>query len=173
MRVEIVAEIASLKDRFMPGRSGAFEKVSESQVLADFRAAVSGKDSLFWLQDSVAGFPGQSGEVHGAYAGQFVIAFRRLDLSGDLNLYFLLLQTLQGLLKELSSSDALFATICVTPPATEKARARDPSLVLQLDAIGTTPEQAEARWGLGLVHVQQALLSASRLLAHHLESTNV
>ena len=47
------------------------------------------------------------------------------------------------------------------------------SLVLQLDAIGTTPEQAEARWGLGLVHVQQALLSASRRLTHHLEKTSV
>jgi hypothetical protein len=34
----------------------------ELAVLANFRAAVSGEDSFFWLQDSVAGFPGQSDE---------------------------------------------------------------------------------------------------------------
>jgi hypothetical protein len=173
MRVEIVAEIASLKDRLLPGRSESFEKVSESQVLANFRAAISGKDSFFRLQDSVAGFLGQSGEAHGAYASQFMIAFRRLDLSDDRNLYFILLQTLQELLKKVSSSDALFATMCVTAPATEEAHAREPSLVLQLEAIGSTPEQAELRWGFGLGHVREALLSASRLLRQHLAKTGV
>jgi hypothetical protein len=172
MRVEIVAEIASLKDRLL-GRGEPFEKASESQVLANFRSAVSGKDSFFWLQDCVAGFTGQSDEVHGGYAGQFMIAFRRLDLSSDRNLYFLLLQTLQELLKEISSSDALFATMCLTAPATEKTQAREPHLVLQLEAIGSTPEQAEVRWSLGLVQIQEALLSASRLLRHHLEKTGV
>jgi len=172
MRVEIVAEIASLKDRFL-SRSEPFEKASESQVLANFRAAVSGKDSCFWLQDSVAGFPGQSDDVHGAYAGQFVIAFRRLDLSNDRNLYLFLLQTLQELLKEISSSDALFATMCLTAPATEKTHAGDPYLVLQLEAIGSTAEQAEVRWSLGLVQLQEALLSASRLLRQHIEKTGV
>jgi len=172
MRVEIVSEIVSLKDRFL-GRSEPFEKASESQVLANFRAAVSAKDSCFWLQDSIVGFPGQSDEVQGAYAGQFVIAFRRLDLSSDRHLYFLLLQTLQELLKEISFSDALFATMCLTAPATEKTHAREPYLVLQLEAIGSTPEQAEVRWSLGLVQLQEALLSASRLLRQHLEKTGV
>jgi hypothetical protein len=170
MRVEIVAEVVSLKDRLL-GRSEPCEKARE--VLANFRAAVSGKDSFFWLQDSVAGFPGQPDEVHGAYVGQFVIAFRRLDLSSDRNLYFLLLQTLQELLKEIISSDALFATMCLTAPATEKAHARDAYLVLQLEAIGSTPEQAEVRWSLGLVQLQEALLTAARLLRQHLEKTGV
>jgi hypothetical protein len=173
MRVEIVGEIARLKDRFPAGRSETFEKVSESQILADFRAALSGKDSFFQLRDFVAGFPGQPGEIHGACAGQFVIVFRRLDLSGNRSLYSLLSQTLQELLKEASSSDALFATLCVTAPATEEARAPELSLILQLEAIGSTPEQAEVRWGLGLVHVQEALLSASRLLKQHLAKTGV
>jgi hypothetical protein len=168
MRVEIVGEIASLKDRFRPGGREPSEKVNESQVLANFRAAVSGKDSFFRLQDCVAGFPGQPGETHGAYAGQFMIAFRRLDLSGDRNLYLILRQTLQELLKEASSSDALFATMCVRAPAAEEARPPELSLVLQLEAIGSTPEQAEVRWSLGLAHVQEALLCASRLLMQRL-----
>jgi hypothetical protein len=174
MRVEIVGEIASLKDR-LPAVSGeSFEKASDNRVLANFRAAFSGEVSFFHLQDSIAGFPGQAGEIHGAYVGQFVITFRRLDLNRNRTLYLFLLQALQELLKA-GSSDALFATLCVTATATatEEARPPDLSLVLQLDAIGTTPEQAEMRWGSGLEHVQQALLSASRLLAHHLEKTSV
>jgi hypothetical protein len=171
MRVEIVGEIASLKDRLLPGRSQPFRRVSESQVLANFRAALNGKDFFFQLQDFIAGFPGQSGDVHGACTGQFVIVFRRLDLSANRTLYSILAQTLHELLKKASSSDALFATLCVTPPATQAASAPEPSLVLQLEAIGSTPEQAEARWGSGLALVQEALLSASRLLKQHLAKT--
>ena len=173
MRVEIVGEIASLKDRFLPGRSEPLERVSESQVLANFRAALRGKDSFFEVQDFIAGFPGQSGDMHGAYAGQFVIVFRRLDLTANRSLYSILLQTLQELLKKASSSDALFATLCLTAPAKEETRAPELSLVFQLEAIGSTPEQAEVRWGLGLVHVQEALFSASRLLRQHLAKTGV
>ena len=173
MRVEIVAEIASLEDRFLPGSSKRLEKVSENQVLANFRAAVGGKDSFFEVQDFIAGFPGQAGEIHGAYAGQFVIVFRRLDLSANRSLYSVLLQTLQEILKKASSSDALFATLCVTAPAAEQAPALELSLILQLEAIGSTPEQAEVRWGLGLVHLQEALLSASHLLKLHVAKTNL
>jgi len=171
MRVETVGEIASLKDRFLPGRSESFRKVGESQALASFRAALTGKDSFLQLQDFIAGFPGQSGDVHGACTGQFVIVFRRLDLSANPTVYSILAQTLQELLKKTSASDALFATLCVTRPATEEACASELSLVLQLEAIGSTPEQAEVRWGLGLMHVQEALLSASHLLRQHLAKT--
>ena len=173
MRVEIVGEIARLKDRLLPGTSEFSQKVSESQVLADFRAALNGKDSFFQLRDVVAGFPGKSDEMHGAFVGQFVIVFRRLDLSANGSLYSILSQTLQELLKKASSSDALFATLCVTAPATEEAPAQELSLVLQLEAIGSTPEQAEVRWGLGLVHLQEALLSSSRLLRQYVAKTNV
>jgi hypothetical protein len=167
MKVEIVGEIARLNDGLPPGRSKAFEKVSESQVLADFRAALNGRDSFLHLQGSIVGFPGRSGKSHGACVGQFAIVFRRLDLNSNRSLYSILSQTLQGLLKARSSSDALFVKLCVTPPPTEDARAQDLCLVLQLEAIGSTPEQAEMRWGYGLVHVQEALIHASRLLRQH------
>jgi hypothetical protein len=173
MRVEIVGEITSLKDRFLAGRSEFFAGFAGNQVVDNFRAALSGKDSFFQLQDFIVGFPGQSGEFHGACASQFVIVFRRLDLSTNRSLYSVLSQTLLELLGKTSSSDALFARLCVRAPATEEARAPEPSLVFQLEAIGSTPEQAEVRWGLGLVHVQEALLSASHLLRQHLAKTNV
>src|ERR1700683_953612 len=172
MRVELVNQIASLKDRLLPGISESSQKVSESLALANFRAALGGKDSFFQLQDFAAGFPGKPAEMHGACAGQFVIVFRRLDLSANHNLYSILSQTLQELLKKTSSSDALFATLCVTGPTTEGSARLEPSLVLQLVAIGSTPEQAEVRWGLGLMHLQQALVSASRVLREHVAKTN-
>jgi hypothetical protein len=172
MRVETVSEIASLKDRLLPGRNESSQKLSESQVLANFRAALSGKDSFFQLQNFIAGFSGQSGELYGACAGQFAIVFRRLDLSANRSLYSILSQTLQELLKKASSSDALFATLCVRAP-TEETPEQELSLVLQLEAIGSTPEQAELRWGYGLGHLQEALLSASLLLRQHVAKINV
>jgi len=173
MRVESVGEITSFKDRFVPGVSDSSQKVSESQVLANFRAALGGNESFFRLQDFISKFPGQSAEMGGACAGQFVIVFRRLDLSTNRNLYSVLSQTLQELLTKASSSDALFATLCVKGSATEEAPPPELSLVLQLEAIGSTAEQAEMRWGLGVMHLQEALLSASRLLRNHIAKTNV
>ena len=116
MRVEIVTEITSL-------RSKSFEEASGNQALTNFRTAVCAKESFFHLQDSVDGFQEPSGQAHGTYVGRFVIAFRRLDLSADRNLYFILLQALQEPLKNASSSDALFATMCVTAPATDETHA--------------------------------------------------
>ena len=43
MRVEIVNQIASLKDTLLPGISESSQKVSESLALANFRAALGGK----------------------------------------------------------------------------------------------------------------------------------
>ena len=161
MKVEVVPEIVRLKDGFPLGRNKIV------QALADFRAALSGSDSFFYLLDSVVAFPGRSGESHGACTGQVVLAFRRLDLNGNRNLYSLLSQTLQELLKATSSSDALFAKLCVAAPA-EEVRESEFSLVLQLEAIGSTPEQAEIRWGYGLAHIQKALIAAADLLRLHL-----
>jgi hypothetical protein len=173
MRVEIIGQIVSLKGKLIPARSESSQKVSDNQFLANFRAALSGKDSFFQLQDFIVGFRGRSGELHGACTGQFVIVCRRLDLSADSNLYSILSQTVQELLKKTSSSDALFATLCVTAPTTRETSAPKLSLVLQLEAIGSTPEQAEVRWGSGLVRLQDALLSASRLLKLHVAKANL
>jgi hypothetical protein len=172
MRVEVVGKIVSLKGRLLAGKRESSQSVSENQVLANFRAALGGKDSFFQLQDFIAGFPGQR-ELHGAYAGQFIIVFRRLDLSANRGLYSILSETVQELLKKASSSDALFATLSVTAPAKEEATMAEPSLVVQLEAIGSTPEQAEVRWCSGLEHLQEALLSASHLLKLHVAKINL
>jgi hypothetical protein len=173
MKVEVVAEIPRLKEGFLPGESKVSEKGTDIRALADFRAALSGSDSFFYLQDCAVAFPGRSSELHGACSGQFVLVFRRLDLIGNRSLYSLLSQTLQELLKATSSSDALFAKLCVPAPAAKDAHASEISLVLQLDAIGSTPEQAEMRWKYGLGHIRNALIAAANLLRVHLGKVGI
>src|SRR5271170_4118243 len=171
MKVEIVSEISRLKDGFLLGESNVSEQGADIRALADFRAALNGTDSFFYLQDFVVAHPGRSGESYGACSGEFVLVFRRLDLNGNRTLYSLLSQTLQELLKATSSSDALFAKLCVPAPATEDTNVPEISLVLQLEAIGSTPEQAEIRWGYGLAHIHKALIAAASLLKLHLAKT--
>jgi|SRR5579863_4474598 len=173
MKVEVVPEIARLKGGFRLGGSEICEEGTDIQALADFRAALGGINSFFYLQDSVVAFPGRSGESHGACIGQVVLAFRRLDLNANRSLYSLLSQTLQELLKATSSSDALFAKLCPPAPSTEDAHASELCLILQLEAIGSTPEQAEIRWGHGLAHIQKALIAAADILRLHLAKAGV
>jgi hypothetical protein len=63
MRVEIVSETVSLKGKFIPTRSESSQKVSDNQFLANFRAALSGKDSFFPVARFHRGFRGRSGEL--------------------------------------------------------------------------------------------------------------
>jgi hypothetical protein len=173
MNVRIVDEVPSLKEKF-PSSGKTFEEVSQNLLpLADFRAAVNGRDSFFRLQDSIVELPERSLESHGSCIGQFVIVFRRLDLVANRSLYCKLSQTLRDLLKATSSSDALFAKLCVTPAAAEDARASELSLILQLEAIGSTPEPAEFRWSFGLRHVQEVIISASRLWREQLANLDL
>ena len=59
MRVEIVSETVSLKGKLIPARSESSQKVSDNQFLANFRAALSGKDSFFQLARFHRGIPGR------------------------------------------------------------------------------------------------------------------
>jgi hypothetical protein len=43
---------------------------------------------------------------------------------------------------------------------------------MRLAAKGNTPEQAVLRWGLGLAHLQQALLFTSRHLRQQIAQKN-
>jgi len=99
-----------------------------------------------------------------------VIAFRRLDLSNGRNLYFLV-ATLQELLKEISSSDA---TLCDDVPdgaSDGKDTRRGPLLSFAIGGNWKYGRASGVRWSLGLLQLQEALLSASLLLRQHLEKT--
>jgi hypothetical protein len=89
------------------------------------------------------------------------------------------LEKLIELLKEAGSQESLEATLCLTsgsalgakPANQEKLNQNELAVWLRLAAKGDSTEQAVLRWGLGLAHVQQALLFTSRHLRLHLTKT--
>ena len=161
MRVEIVAEMV-LKAGAAPA--------AESRALQAFLAAVKGDESLFHLTGVATWQPTPSAEtgVHG-FGGSFVLGFRDGTLNRNRGLYFSLLEKLAELLREAGSPESLEARLGLTREAADGSLLR---LALQLVGSGNSPEQAELRWGLGLIHVQQALLFTSRYLRQQLGARN-
>ncbi|HEV8385541.1 MAG TPA: hypothetical protein VGQ11_11780 [Candidatus Acidoferrales bacterium] len=69
---------------------------------------------------------------------------------------------LRVLLDMEAGGDTLAAEICVLRCAFDKAARPGYALRLILTGHGSTPQQAELRWSLGVAHLQQALLFLSR-----------
>lgn len=162
MRVEVQSEIQSLKSKL---QSSENPPPAETQALRGFRAAVDGPDSVFHLDEAMEGNPYQASGLEGTYAGEFVMRFRRLDLNAERKWNFFLLDRMTELLKFTTASDALDVTLCLRPPDEPNKLA---ALIVQLEAIGTSQDQAQLRWELGVSHIQQALLFTSRLIQQQL-----
>jgi hypothetical protein len=164
MRVEVVE---SLPERDAVA-SPVQDDIAVSRALTSFFAAIQSDDSLFVAEM-------QGGVLSGGTPGagcrctrDFVLTFRGATLASNRTLHFSLVEKLLELLKEAGSGDALVASLCLTQhPATE-AEPAGFALGLRLEARGNSPEQAALRWGLGLAHVQQALLFTSRYLRQQL-----
>lgn len=79
---------------------------------------------------------------------------------------------LRDLLEQEPGGEHLAAEIRVLDCSSRDSR--NPSYVLRLSLTGrgSTPQQAELRWGLGIAHLQQALLYLSRSLRHQQASAN-
>jgi hypothetical protein len=69
---------------------------------------------------------------------------------------------LRELLEQESGADTLEAELCVLRCTYRALRRAGYALRLMLIGRGGTPAQAELRWGLGVAHLQQALLFLSR-----------
>jgi hypothetical protein len=109
-----------------------------------------------------------------------VLEFRQAELKCQRSLHFTLIEKLIELLKEAGSNETLHATLCLRSTSTlgsdpgwqEKPNLKELELWIRLAAKGESPEQAVLRWGLGLAHIQQALLFTSRYLRLHLAQTS-
>ena len=105
--------------------------------------------------------------------------FLQAELKCQRSLHFTLIEKLIELLKEAGSKETLQATLCLRSTTTlgsdsdtkEKPNLKELELWIRLAARGESPEQAVLRWGLGLAHIQQALLFTSRYLRLHLAQT--
>jgi hypothetical protein len=175
MRVEAVGEIPK-----RAGVAGAFPGDERTGLaIKTFLAAIDSDDSLFSIAQPLAG-PSTDESARGVCFGDIVIEFRQDELTSQRKVHFVLIEKLIELLKEAGSSESLETTLCLTSRSilvSEEARSsgsqaranqKELALWLRLAAKGVSPEQAVLRWGLGLAHLQQALLFTSRHLRQHI-----
>ena len=160
MRVEIVEK---LPDHSWVSKENA-KGTPENRVLQNFFSSLSSEDSHFSVE-----YPG-SGAVHGSeqtgevYCGDFVITFRSQEDKENTALHFTLLEKLSELFRGAGSAVTLRVMLSLLKLPASEGRNAGLALGLRLEANGDSVEQAELRWGLGLAHIQQGLLFASRWL---------
>lgn len=124
----------------------------------NFAAALESEDSLFALADPVSALI----EAHAASgcvcSGDTVVSFKESEM--EKRVRFAVLEKLVELLKAAGSQETLEAKLCLVVGAQEGAA--QGGMQIRLAAKGDSAEQAVLRWGLGLAHLQQALLFTSR-----------
>jgi hypothetical protein len=176
MRVEAVGEFP----KRLSGTRAASGEAAASLAIKNFLAAIESDDSLFCLSQPLAGPSPEESSSGRVCSGDIVIEFRQSEYSSNRSLHFLLIEKLIELLKEAGSANTLEATLCFTSGSIsvshsgsdEKPIQKQFAMGIRLAARGESAEQAVLRWGLGLAHVQQALLFASRHLRMYLAQAN-
>ena len=153
MRVEVVENVAEE----LAGVE-AYTDAAVERALKNFTATVNGDDSLF-AEESLGVQLANVGEPSTRCAATIRLNFRDERMARSRGAYLSALEKLSELLKQAGSADSLLVKMALV--------ARDTGdfwLKLRLEALGNSVEQAGLRWSLGLAHVQQAVLFASRLL---------
>jgi hypothetical protein len=173
MKVQAVGEMPRRAGRAAAGEPGA------ELAIKSFLGAIDGDDSLFCVALPLAG-PSEDESAGGrVYSGDVVLEFRDAENARNRSLHFLLVEKLIELLREAGSQETLETMLCLTSGSllvsdTETpapSRQKELALWMRLAAKGDSAEQAVLRWGLGLAHLQQALLFTSRHLRMHLGQT--
>jgi hypothetical protein len=161
MRVDVVETI--------PKTTGeADTNAADGLAAKNFVAALESDNSLFTLLEPLYGRAGEDGTNVRSFFGDVSLAFKQPDLGKQRSLHFLVVEKLIELLKEAGSKETLEAKLCLLAGSRENPNSRESTLCIRLTAKGDSAEQAELRWGLGLTHLQQALLFTSRHLRQHL-----
>ncbi len=177
MRVDAVGEIPK-----RAGGSGAVAgDAAANLAIKSFLAAIESDDSLFCVAQPLTGPTAEDSPSGRVFSEDIVLEFRQPELKSQKSLHFVLIEKLIELLKEAGSRETLQATLCLKSTSTlgsssgrqEKPNLKELELWIRLAAKGESPEQAVLRWGLGLTHIQQALLFSSRFLRLHLAKTVV
>lgn len=158
MRVEAVEKIVKRAGGGRPSDPNS------SLAIKSFLTVMESDDSL--LRATLGGPSSEESESGCAYAMEIMMRFRRSELARDRQLYFLLSEKLIELLRNAGSREFLEAKLWLS--STDRRSKDGHELWLQLTATGDTPEQAVLRWGLGLAHIQQAILFTSRYLRQYL-----
>ena len=160
MRVDVVE---SIPERAV-AEAKAADDASVKLALQNFQSAMQGDDSLFDSRQKgdwqvTAGEDGRA-----TCSGSFLLSFRGKEFGSDGGLHFRLIEKLTELLKNAGSPEILAAKLCLTSEKRDDSVQGVFALRMELEAVGDSSEQATLRWGLGVAHLQQALLFTSRYL---------
>ena len=168
MRVDVVERL--------PGHGEAVREAAEDAsvklALQNFQSAMQSEDSLF-VSEYGGNWQGKrAGDGRGIWSGNFSLSFRSEDLARDRGLHFQLIQKLIELLKDAGSQEVMMARLSLSSAGKDESTPGVFSLGIELEAVGDSGEQAALRWGLGLAHLQQALLFTSRHLRQVISQKN-
>ena len=130
------------------------------RALRSFATAIDSDDSLFQCETVTPRITGNA-----LCSADFLLRFRQCELAGNRRLHLAMVQKLVELLRSAGSTETLASRICLAK------QAGGTTLHLRLEARGTGGDQARLRWGLGVAHVQQALLFTSRYLRQQMGSS--
>ncbi len=183
MRVEIRAEFEEASEKFevpwedaakgagfldLRSNPAAIENVEaarQHRPLATFLSAVNSGDSLFASVRAQTGLEHRASQEEGRlFSTRVVLTFADPPMNFEHETYARLLEELEELLAKGGGSESLRVELSLHPCRYNDATRWGTCLVVLLQASGRTDEQAILRWGLGLAHVQQALLFSSRVL---------
>jgi hypothetical protein len=158
MRVEVVENIPE-RDAGEAGADG-----SVKLALQNFKSALQGDDSLFYSRAIGNWRVTNAGDGRAACSGGFALSLRSREAGGNRGMQFQLIQKLIELLKNAGSPEILAVKLCLVSEKGSESEEAAFALRMELESVGDSEEQAALRWGLGLVHLQQALLFTSRYL---------
>jgi hypothetical protein len=138
--------------------------------LRNFLASVNGPESVF-ATASVSVQSDSPASVSAGHAYEFAsetaIVFADPSVNSERKAYADLCAGLKELL-ERDTADSVRAVLRLSKCEMGAEKRRGFCLSIRLVAEGSSAQQAELRWGLGLARVQQALLFRSRSLKHQL-----
>jgi len=159
MRVEVVQNIPERAAKI------AGDDAAVKLALQNFTSALQGDDSLFFDSRPIGNWQVTiAGDGRATCAGGFVLSLRGQEAGRNRGLHFQLIQKLVELLKNAGSPEILEARLCLSSETEQESGQAAFSLRMELESVGDSNEQAALRWGLGLAHLQQALLFTSRYL---------
>jgi hypothetical protein len=158
MRVEVVENIPERAAKI------AGDDAAVKLALQNFTSALQGDDSFFDSRPIGNWQVIIAGDGRATCAGGFVLSLRGQEAGCNRGLHFQLIQKLVELLKNAGSPEILEARLCLSSETERESGQAAFSLRMELESVGDSNEQAALRWGLGLAHLQQALLFTSRYL---------
>jgi hypothetical protein len=183
VRVEIVEEaegkapapVFPPEENYLDLRANpqAIERIAAARQylpLRNFLAAVNGQESIFTTASAAtkSDLPAAvSAGLAYEFASQASIVFAEPSLNWERKHYVDLSSGLKELL-ERDAADAVRAVLRISSCDFKPENRRGFCLSIRLVAEGSSAQQAESRWGLGLARVQQALLFRSRALKQHI-----